>query len=140
MERVRNWDVKIMDWQADMLGRPFAWGQTDCGSLVRSALSVVYGEDPVPHLDWYETQTGAIRLFGETDGISGAILDLGAEETTLAFARQADIAIEAPSEDNRLGGAGVVVDRAVVVCPEGEEVVRSPIGRLPRDLLTLRVP
>ncbi len=48
VKRLRNWDVELHQWAAPLIGMSFAWGDTDCISLARQALTIIYGRDPLP--------------------------------------------------------------------------------------------
>lgn len=143
MIRVRNWDLELLRWRRSILGEPFAWGETDCGSLVRGATRTLYGRDPFQGVRTYTSRFGALRAHVETGGIEDAVRAAGGEEVGLGFARQGDVLVEPPTEERPMGGAGVVVAGEVVVCPEGEAVTTTPMRALRArepDVRALRLP
>ena len=44
MNRLRTWDVDLEIWASQTIGEPFAWGRTDCVSVVIEAQRIIYGE------------------------------------------------------------------------------------------------
>jgi len=43
MKRLPDWEVLLMTFARSEVGRPFAWGETNCVSLALRALDVQYG-------------------------------------------------------------------------------------------------
>lgn len=143
MSRVRNWDLALLEWRRSVLGEPFAWGETDCGSLVRGAARALYDRDPFEGVRSYRSRFGALRAHVETGGLEPALRAAGAEEVGLGFARQGDVMIEPPADGRPMGGAGVVVGSEVVVCPEGEAVTTTSLRAIRRrgpDVRAMRLP
>lgn len=143
MSRVRNWDLELLRWQRSVLGAPFAWGVTDCGSLVRGACRTLYGRDRFEEVRPYSSRFGALRAHVETGGIASVLLGEGAREVGLGFARQGDVLVEPPTDANPMGGAGVIVGDEVVLCPEGGRVATTSLRAIRRrepELTTLRMP
>jgi hypothetical protein len=41
--RANGWDVALIEWAAERIGKPFEWGQTDCTVLVAEAIDLITG-------------------------------------------------------------------------------------------------
>lgn len=144
MRRVRNWDVRLVEWQGRVLGEPFEWGRTDCASLVVGALEAMYDElpleGPVPE---YEGERDAVLAHKATGGVAEALAEGGADRVDLNFARQGDVLIGLP-EQGGLPGAAVVVESSYVMASEDLGVLRRPLRGLreedPDDLEVWRPP
>lgn len=89
MPRPRNWDVSLVNWAAQLHGRAYAWGLTDCGSVARSATEIVIGSDPFP-ARWL-TAAGARRALTKAGGLKAVLGRVGAEPIGLAFIQNGDI-------------------------------------------------
>ena len=72
MIRVRSWDVDLEQWAAKQIGQPFAWGTTDCGSLVATGQKLIYGHD-VFHVPKYKSKTKALRTLVTMRGMRSAL-------------------------------------------------------------------
>jgi hypothetical protein len=131
--RLRNWDVRLVHFQTEVLGASFVWGETDCASLVRRALEVMYSPDDIPlppKLPRWTTEAGALRAHKRFGGVSGALEAGGAQRASLAFVQQGDVLVG-------LDPAGGVPGAAVVV--QGGFLVASvELGVLRRRLRDLR--
>lgn len=88
--RVANWDVELCLWARDQRGRPYAWGATDCGSLLQGALCVIYG-DGAPKLGVWDSLEAARATLKALGGIRGAARILGARKVGGAFMRSGDV-------------------------------------------------
>lgn len=144
MRRRRNWGHRLVMWQKEVLGEPFVWGETDCGSLVWRALHEMYRSPPIEGaVPAYESAQDARRAHLETGGVGPVLRRGGAEEVGLNFARQGDVlvGVGGPGE---LPGAAVVVERHFVVTDEEEGVSRRRLRDLrleaPEDVAVLRPP
>ena len=60
MRRVPNWSQKLVAFAIEQRELAFEWGRSDCGSLVRRGLELVFGE-PVLELAGYASELEAER-------------------------------------------------------------------------------
>jgi len=130
--RLPNVDVRLVEWQTSVLGRPFEWGRTDCGALVWSALEAIYPEDDVPlppGIRPWRSEPAALRLFARVGGVAGALRAGGAETVPLAFAQNGDIIIAAGPEGG-VPGAAIVVGPGYVVANRERGVERRSLRNL----------
>lgn len=146
MTRVYGWDTRLVAFEREVLGEPFRWGKTDCGSLVRGVWTALYGEDaPSPEVRDYDTRFGALRAHVESGGIEAALREHGAREVDLRYAQGGDVVVEPPSDEEPMGGAGVVVASSrALFCPAGDVVQKARLRDLRAEddgtLTTLRMP
>lgn len=144
MRRRRGWTLRLVEWGREVEGREFAWGETDCASLVAGALEALYEEPPVDaSLAEYSSREEALRRHAETGGVEAVLREAGAEEVGLNFARDGDVLLGLP-RDGELPGAAVVVEATYLVASEEEGVVRRPLRALrkeaPEDVRARRPP
>lgn len=99
MEPIENWDSRLVEFAREVVGQEFAWGTTDCASLVRRALEIVYGRDVwKDHVGTWKTKRGALGVSGRTD-YEDALRASGATEVGIHYAWSSDVAL-GPSEDD----------------------------------------
>ena len=131
-----NADVRLLEFMHAEMGRPYLWGDTDCGSLVRRATAVVYGADLFDDVPAWTDRDGAEQAQQATGGVRALMLAMGARMLPLAYAQTGDVVV-GPTEDG-FPFAGVVIDRrvftaspdagvfahALAECPPGAELLR----------------
>lgn len=137
MPRVTNAEVTLAEWVNGILGMPYQWGETDCGTLVRQAWIILYDDDPflgiVPR---WTTKIGALRAYAVCGGMQQALELAGAQPVGRNFAQTSDV-IVGRGESGGIRGywAGVVLAGRVVTSVEDRGVVISPMGE--RDDVTI---
>ncbi len=100
MEPVENWDSRLVELAREVVGEPFEWGVTDCASLVRRALKVMYGRDVWKgHVGEWKTLRGAVGVNGRTDR-QEALRSSGAVEVAKSYAWSGDVALGASEDDH----------------------------------------
>lgn len=136
-----NWGVHLFRWSKSVVGEPFVWGETDCGSLVRGAVRAMYGETPDA---WskrpYTSERQALRVQVQMKGVSGALRALGATDETVAYAQSGDIVVRPPRQGRETLRAGVVVNGSLVVTSMQRGVCRAPLRVVDPDSTVLRLP
>jgi len=100
LTRVLNWDVRLVQYAGRLQGEAFEWGVTDCGTLVRGALTVLYDHDVLEAAlgaPWTSLRgaAGAWRAVGSVQSVLGA---LKAVEVPGAFVQAGDVGVF-PGED-----------------------------------------
>lgn len=139
--RQPDWGVRLFGWSESVVGEPFIWGETDCGSLVKGAVESMYGETPKPWREHtYTSEKEALRVQVQVRGVSGALRSLGAEDVTLAYAQSGDVVVRPPRQGRATFRAGVVVSGTLVVASIEEGVCRVPLDAVDEDSTVLRVP
>ena len=128
MNRAPNWHVKLAQLANEVVGQSFVWGETDCASVARRAVAVMYEDDPIsPHITFsYTTRTGATRAFNRIGSFADIALAAGAKEVRPDLTQDGDIMIF-PKDGNyenvatRMGSMWIISD------PEADRVVATKI-------------
>lgn len=141
LARRRDWDTALAIWAAGLVGRAFAWGRTDCTSLVRDGLAVMDGTDRWPEVPRPASALEAraiIRAYGTVPHLLAAA---GAAEVPRALAQTGDVWWDLSGEHGSLGGGGLVIactqalavgeDAAVHVVPLATVPDATQYWRLP---------
>lgn len=124
MIRVPNWDTLLFEWALEQRGKPYVWGETDCGSLVRAAACVLFGVDTFEHVEPYTTRAAATKRQNETGGVSAVLLATGWTEQPLTMAQQGDVLI-LDSEDGP--ACGIIVARLLLTSDPTNGVQLLPV-------------
>lgn len=114
---VRNYDIELVIWGKALIGQPFVWGKTDCGTIVRRAMKIVFGKDVFRgKVRSYRSGVEAMRVMQGVGGIAGALVNAGFIRQKGRKWHTGDIIVE-PGDDrqNRPEGAGVVIRRSVLI-------------------------
>jgi hypothetical protein len=138
MLRIRNWDVELAIWAAQQIGKPFVWGETDCGALVRVAHRVMYNEDLWPQLPPYRSRFGALRVLAR-GSVRERLLASGATEYRLPFAQSGDVVIY-EGDTSATGCCLVVVADKALVTEEGAVISTVPLFGVPQPATVYRIP
>lgn len=134
MTRRPDWPNALRAFADRVVGRPFAWGDTDCGSIVRRAVESMYHPAPDWHVLAYHNRREARQVLSMWAGDHGLRAWCGATVIPVEQAVDGDvIRWERPAPT---GSWGVVLDRTLLTSAEGAQVVRLPLGmalRLSRE-------
>ena len=124
----RNWDVRLYRWADQVVGRPFVWGDTDCGCLIRDAHVAMYGTDV---FGWptYRSKAGAMKARKKVGGILTA-LQRACTAVGRRFAQDGDIIVITHKGEH---GMGIVVGTNAVGTYPGEPVSLVPLSVVPDD-------
>lgn len=137
--RPRNWDVELVRWADSRRGRPYVWGHTDCGSLVRQAMAVVLGGEPFPDLPVWEDADEAKAALRTLGGFSRAMQAVGAHEVPPSFVQSGDLAVT-PSEPLHPAHLAVAVAGKALVTTAEHGVRVADLGALPSGTVFWRLP
>ncbi len=137
MRRVLNWDCELVAWARAQQGKPFEWGKTDCVSLARGAIVVMYGEDLFPDLT-YKTMRAAKKTLREYGNLVIALSEKGAATIGLERGRTGDILIGAAND--KLPGVMVQLPNSLMSCELGGVVTFYDLRELPDGMLPMRLP
>ena len=104
MKRVPNWSQKLVAFAIEQRELAFEWGRTDCGSLVRRGLELVFGE-PVLELAGYASELEAERTMKQLGEAATFFESQGAASELLSRASGGDVVIRPGIDDGlpRLG-------------------------------------
>jgi hypothetical protein len=118
--RVSDWEAKLSDYIASMLGEPFVWGVNDCCTFSAGAVEAITGIDPIPeYRGKYDTALGSVRALGGKK--LEQVMDDKFPELPIGFAQRGDLAMMD-------GCVGVVMgDYALFVSEDGLERIKRPM-------------
>ena len=91
MNRLRTWDVDLEIWASQTIGEPFAWGRTDCVSLVIKGQRIIYGID-VFHGPAYKSKAKALRTLVNVKSLR-SVLKSYASQVGRRFLQAGDIVL-----------------------------------------------
>lgn len=118
IQRSLRWRTDLLSWSMAQLHQPFVWGKTDCGTLAREALRIMFARDMTPWLPAWSSRKEAVAVLREHGKIEEQIARLGPTAASLGFVRAGDLIVE-PEPDERVGR------RAVYVCVDGCQLLMS---------------
>lgn len=121
-----DWRTQLARWAQAQPGRPFVWGETDCAALVRQGLELVFGHDLWPETPYWHSAREAKKTHKTTGGMVAALQRLGAQQTTVNFARSGDV-VAFPEPEEKVGGTALglwVDDRCLLSSDRGVVAVR----------------
>lgn len=127
--RARNWRAHLHAWSASVLGQPFAWGRTDCGTLARDALAVMFGQDVVPFVPRWHSAREAVAVLQAYGSVPEILARLGAPQTTLSFMRAGDLILSKSDDDESRIGLAVCVDGRRCIASQPAGVARVLLSR-----------
>lgn len=119
MTRPAGWKKELRLYAAARAGTEFEWGYSDCGTIVRDAVAIVTGEDPLG--SGYATQAAALRLLRKLGSVPRALEAIGAVRVRDNFAMPGDVLVNPESADHVVelavmfgrGALGADVERGV---------------------------
>lgn len=119
--RVPNWRSRLHEWAVSQVGKSFTWGETDCASLAREALRVMFDTEVISLPAWRSASEGVATLAAH--GAIPAILERvgGGQWTGPAFLRAGDLVVLPNNEE----GVGAY---AMMVCVDARQCLGSGPG------------
>jgi hypothetical protein len=138
--RILNWDNAAVHWAIAQVGKPFAWGETDCVSLLRGMLAEIYGE-PIGSNHSYADLPSALAVTKLTGGPRQVLWQLGADTLPgLPYANTGDVLIAPPREDEPFESVmPVITDKYLFTQPDST-VLLLPLQLAPDDATAYRLP
>jgi hypothetical protein len=127
--RKPNWDNELSRFARRVVGEPYVWGRTDCATIVRYALRVIYGDQL--ELYWPEQWTGRIEAARAFHDMGGdwykAFRRIGFSPVDRGKWPQGAVVTKSVVGRRPLGMLGIVTMRQVLTSYEGSGVVLVPI-------------
>jgi len=134
LQRQRSWRSALLTWAMALPGKPFVWGQTDCASLAREAITLLFGPTAMTFLPQWTSEDGARAVLASypPDVVLGT--RFGAPYVTPRFARAGDIIVARDAEEP-VGGhyLTVVIDGRIGLTSGPRGVMLIDISQLPED-------
>lgn len=124
MQRFADWPERLIDFIAERLSAPFAFGPQDCCSFAGDCALRLTGNDPMADLRGYSTLEEAARILAP--GLP-ALVDARLPRIAPAAARRGDIGMIESKPGRR---SLVIVDGADVIGPGETGLERWPRGAL----------
>ena len=130
MNRLRTWDVDLEQWAATQIGKPFAWGTTDCVSLVIKGQALIYDVD-VFQIPKYKSKAKALRTLVNFKAMR-SVLEGCARQVGRGFLQAGDIVLvgKGCSELETDGLLLVIRDYALATSPVAG-VLAVPLDAIP---------
>jgi hypothetical protein len=114
--RVKGWEIALAEVVERHAMTPFAWGSSDCLTLVADAALALTGSDPLAaHRGSYQSGAGATRRLKQAGHADlGAALAASFTEVSPAMARRGDAGLVETRVRGRVVLAAVVITGAEV--------------------------
>jgi hypothetical protein len=123
--RYLDWPLRLELFAADHVGREFAWGLTDCGSLVRRAALAMYEVTPAWELAAFHNRREARQVVTTWRTEAGLMGWVGA--VPLGVDGVIDGDVFRWHRPVPTGSWGIVIGDTVLTSQEGGTVVRVPL-------------
>jgi len=126
MIRVPNWSSKLVAFAEVQRKKNFEWGETDCGSLIRKGLKLVFGK-PILDVDEYSNEREAEKVMKKLGDASSFFESQGAVNELLSRASGGDVVVR-PGVDDGLPRLGLFLypDALLTSDPEyGPHVIKA---------------
>jgi hypothetical protein len=140
--RVRNWDTRLGKELRALLGRPFEWGETDCGTLCRVALDAIYGPGAADRLlgaTWNGPRE-ALEAVARLGGQHGVLHGLGAYRVHPSYASAGDFVTGPGTDEEGLPPLMWITGGRCVRVRREDGVVALPLRSLGADAEIWRLP
>lgn len=136
-----NYDVKLIEWAMFQVERPFEWGSTDCGTLVREAMIIMFDCDLFARqYRRYTTEVGAKAALAKVGTIRKALENAGFARVKGGVWSTGDIVIvPGNARQNCLESAGVFMNRRVLMSHHKKGVHWCPREGLPKNASRFRL-
>jgi hypothetical protein len=108
--RVENWPSRLNDVIQAAEGRPFSWGDWDCGAFVGACVEAVTGSNPMqPFAGQWDSETGMLRALAA--GYGGSLEQfwtaaLGGDPVPVVMAGRGDVVLV--QDDDGVTASGIV--------------------------------
>jgi hypothetical protein len=106
--RRQNWDIALLDWALGWPGQRPRWGVSDCTSLIRDGLAVIYGRELWPSIPRPTSARDARNILSEHGPVEAAFVARGAQPVPADYAQTGDVWWDSAAH-GRLGGGGIAV-------------------------------
>jgi hypothetical protein len=122
--RAWDWEVRLSQWGIEHAGLPFAWGETDCASLVRDAMRVLYDRDVWESPTWYDSLASAYQTLQLVGGAPAWLLAHGATRMPLAFAQPSDVLVTPADPTDMADSLFVIVSHGRMLRTHPDELTK----------------
>jgi len=133
MNRAENYSVELTAYAEEVRNKPFKWGETDCGSLVKAALRIIYGLEV--EIKSYRNVRGATTVYKGIGSSLSYLIDLGFKPVAPAYAGNGDLVVV---KENPFDRCGVIVANQILTSEIGGTVSLYPLDRKNLNGVVLR--
>ena len=125
-KRVPDWQRELLLWGERQRRMKWAWGETDCGTLLREGLEIVFGH-PIMSIDYASREEARAWMQEMGTSASNYFEGCGASRQPLDELRGGDVVVR-PGTVNRLPRLALALDDEVLLT---SDPVQGPhwIGR-----------
>lgn len=140
--RIRNWDVALGLTLCELVGTPFQWGRTDCGTLCRITLDSLYGSGRAAELlgPAWKSSRAALKVWTRVGGPLAVLEQIGAVQMDRSYASIGDVIVISGSDEDGLPRLAVVAGPKYVRVTRTEGVLAEPVRSLTADAAIWRLP
>jgi hypothetical protein len=112
-ERVPDWQRELLLWGERQRRRRWAWGETDCGTLLREGLEIVFGH-PLMSIDYASREEARAWMQGMGTSASKYFERCGAVRQPLDELRGGDVIVR-PGMANGMPRLALALDDEVLL-------------------------
>ena len=111
--RVPNWQRELLLWGERQRRMKWAWGETDCGTLLREGLEIVFGH-PLMSIDYASREEARAWMIEMGTSASKYFERCGASRQPLDELRGGDVVVR-PGTANKLPRLALALDDEVLL-------------------------
>ena len=111
--RVPQWQSRLLEWGDDQRYRKFAWGESDCASLVVEGLALVFGH-PVMQVEYASREEAKATMRDLVKNAGEFLQAHGARCTPLNQLQGGDVVVK-PRLVNRMPQLALALDHEVLL-------------------------
>jgi len=124
MPRTENYGVVLTQYAESIRDKPFKWGETDCGTIAREVLRIVYGLEP--KISTYKSQRKAIKTYeAEIGSYLTYFNSLGFEPVAPMLANNGSVIVV----EDKIDRFGVIVSGHILTSEIDGKVTMYPLDR-----------
>jgi hypothetical protein len=113
--RRADWEERLHAYANEKAGKSFRWGSTDCGALVRGAMSAVYPGKPLGAFLSYRGKDAAEKTLEAIGGTTARLEESGAVGVNVGFVQCGDILILPGHDGHGMPRMGVMLNGGKVL-------------------------
>ncbi len=142
MDRLPDWNARLVTYANSVNGTAFKWGTTDCCQLARRSMRAMYGKDLLPGWGTYRTSASALKVGRQVGPVGAYLREKGFQAIGVAFAQSGDVVVFRGKCSGGHPQVGVVVSGRLMVSDPDTAVQLYPVpwGDWPKGTRLWRAP